>query len=247
MSEQDDFISDEEITAKANSRKIRRFIGNIGWQCIIFITVVYATIFSNTIATTGLEIYAWILGIACFGFFFTLIKPIGKLSMASNSGKMLLSTPTSVVSSVIATVFSICEIFLMFTYGFIFLAALWAVTEVLQYVVIYKLRLASHVPEKFKKAVQRQCDQNEGFEEKIIADIKEAMTEIDRIDKLANAIENDTDLDTKIQKETLALLEETREELITMMEDRITKAALETMHDQDLDPDSDSESDSDKK
>ena len=83
MSNQDDFTSPEEIQAKANSDKIRRFSSAIGWQCVIFITILYATVFNNTLADTGLEVYAWVVGISLLAYFFISIKSIKRLSLVA--------------------------------------------------------------------------------------------------------------------------------------------------------------------
>lgn len=238
MSDQDDFISPEEIQAKANSIKIQKFISSMGWQCIIFMIVVYATIFDNSLAITGLEVYAWPVGLSLIAFFLVVITPINKLSTSklivmNKSNSMLLNTPTAIVDKAICTLFSIVEMSIMLSYGFIYIAALWGAAEIFHYIAAYKLNLATkHV--EFMEAVDRHCQQNPEFEKKLTANIEEIKLEITRLDKLADLVKNDNALDAELQKETLLVLAETHDELINLMEDLIIKAALETMNDQDI-------------
>lgn len=248
MSDQDDFTSPEEIQAKANSNKIRRFSSAIGWQCIIFITILYATVFSNSVALTGLEIYAWIVGLSLLAYFFISIKSIRRLAMISKleNNSMILNTPTAVVIKVIGTVFSLAEMGLMFTYGFFWLVALWGVAEVLQYIASYKLSKALNlIPSDLRNAVNRQCEQNPEFETKLLDDMKDFQKKIDKIDELTSELKDipmdmiDLEERDKIDEDLL----EARDKLIIDMEDRITLAALETMSNQGIEEDSDEKDD----
>jgi len=233
--DEDDFMTPEEIQAKANSAKIAGFIANIGWQFIVFITVIYATYYNNPLADIILTGYGWLLGLSCAMFFLLVIKPLEKVavSAAMNSSSLRMRTPTAMVLRGINTIFSIVEITLLVSYNWPVLAGLWAATEALQYATVFKLKMAAELKLEaelglnVEQMVDAQFKNNPAFVKDFQEDMKQYREDMQKIDKLI------IDLDTKGDKyeEDLDALIVDREKLIIALETRITRAALETMRD----------------
>ena len=140
-------MSPEEIQAKANTTKINKFMGKIGWQILILTIVVYATYMNNPAAQWMLTAYTVLVALSAIVFFLLTSVPTSRLAANPPPGmdEILLDTPSSKVIRVVGTVFSIVEISLMVSYGFFFTAGIWAIAEVFQYIAAFKLKAAREI------------------------------------------------------------------------------------------------------
>jgi len=127
----------DNLQADTNKRKIQQFISGIWWQIIVLIVVVYATVYDNYIAKLILSYgYGPILALGLISYIIIVFRPIEKL-VTDNLGKMKDSlTPTMTVLRFIGSFISILEISLLATHAFYFLAVIWMVTEICQYVAV---------------------------------------------------------------------------------------------------------------
>ena len=230
MNDQEDFKSPEEIQADLNRAKINGFFSNIGWQCIVLTTVIYATYMNNWVADLAITGYGWLLALSCVIFFFTVIKPLDKLSLSSALKKKsaILNTPTAKVLRVIGTMFSVVEISLLFTYDYPALAGLWIMTEFLQYAAAYKLQLAAQFDADAADMVDRQWKRDPAFGKDLNKDMEQYQEDMVKVDQLIRDLKTDDDY-----PEALDALILEKEKLINAMEARITRAALETMQNDD--------------
>lgn len=204
MNEQDDFMTPEEIQAKANSAKINRFVGSIGWQLLILAIVVYATVMGNVAADWMLDAYACVVAVSGAAFLFVTMRPLERLIInpPPRAREMLIDTPTTKVIRAIGTTFSIVEISLMVSYGFFFVAALWALTEIFQYTAAIKLRAALSHP--------LNDDSVEVIE---IVEFEEVLA---HINTLIEMIESDKTIDEASRDTAVELLKEERAKLLEL-------------------------------
>ena len=229
MSDQDDFKSPEEIQSAANQAKINGAISKIGWQLVVFTIVIYATYYNNWAAELLLTGYGWLLGLSCVIFFLVVVKPIEKLAVSSAmKSKMLLSTPTAIVLRAIGTVFSIVEIAILISFDYTTLAGIWAATEVFQYVAAFKLKMASEIGLEAASDVAAKYRKDPAWGKNLDDDMKQYQQEMKELDKLIQNIKAEGAVEYKKALDTLI---EERVKLVDAIEARITRAALETMAD----------------
>lgn len=215
-------MTPEESKAKANSEKINSFMRSVGWQFAVLGTVFYATVKDNSIAGYMMEAYAVLLVFSIVLFFLLIIKNSYKLAIVmANKGAelntaMTLSTPTSKVLRVLGATCSIIEITLFFSYGWFYLGAFWVFGEILQAAAILKCRYAMTLipePSEFAKEVGEE--------------LKEFRNELIKLIALIEVIKTDDTLAQDVRKETVDNLEIEKDKMIALIEEYLTKVALQ--------------------
>lgn len=204
MKEDEDFLTPEETQAKANSAKINKFMGKIGWQLLILTIVVYATYMNNPAAQWMLVAYTVLVAVSAVVFFLLTSVPTSRLAENSPPGmdEILLDTPSSKVIRVIGTVFSIVEISLMVSYGFFFTAGIWAIAEVFQYIAAFKLKAAREI-------IPFEDDEAEQIE------FEEVLS---RIDLLIDLVKDDNTITDAAADDAVKLLLVEREKVVELHE-----------------------------
>ena len=197
-------MSPEEIQAKANSAKINKFMGKIGWQLLIITIVVYATYMNNPAAQWLLGAYTVLVALSAIVFFLLTSVPTARLAANPPPGmdEILLDTPSSKVIRVIGTVFSIVEISLLASYGFFFTAGIWAIAEVFQYIAAFKLKAAREIT-PFEDDVDEQVEFDEVLR---------------RIDLLIDLIKDDNTVSVEEADAAVRLLLVEREKVVELHE-----------------------------
>jgi len=228
MKDQDDFLSPEEVQAKANQKKISSFIGKMGWQFVILTTVVYAVIFNNEAAGWLLDGYSFLLAFACVMFIGTTIKPLAQLAVKVGPEHAL--TPSRKVTLGIGTLFSCIEIFILSTHGMISLAVLWMATELFQYAAIYREQVALHHPGNPGQMMKRHFADNPEIAEKYYADMDAFAAEVTKIDELILDLKLDDDY-----PEALTALMDERGKILAKAEALVDRTATETYQNQKQD------------
>lgn len=204
MKEDEDFLTPEEIQAKANSAKINKFMGKIGWQLLIITIVVYATYMNNPAAQWLLAAYTVLVALSAIVFFLLTSVPTSRLAENPPPGmdEILLDTPSSKVIRVVGTVFSIVEISLLASYGFFFTAGIWAIAEVFQYIAAFKLKAAREIT-PFEDEVDEQVEFDEVLR---------------RIDLLIDLIKDDNTVSVEEADAAVRLLLVEREKVVELHE-----------------------------
>ena len=228
----DEEMTPAEIQAQANSAKITKFIGGIGWQCMIMLIVVYTTIFANTAAEFLLGAYAWFMIVALLGFFFTVCKSFEKLATQLPKHKdLLVNTPTSNICLALGTTFSCIEVTLLITHGWFWIAALWTVTEIFQHTAIWKLRRVAKYAENPNVQVAKAFTTDPKFGEMVCTDLDKFTEVLKEIDTLIENVKLETqlseseidDLVTKLQAQRVlaedALIAYMRQASLKLMKD----------------------------
>jgi len=227
-----DELTPEEIQAKANSAKISRFIGNIGWQGIIFAIVVYSTVYDNEIANWMLDVFTWMLAFAFISYFLTVAKSAEKLATENLSKLSQILTPTATALRGIGMVFSVVEISILFSYGYLYLAIFWGLTEILQTLSVHNVKKAVALQEgSLTTLASLAMDQDDKFAAKITPKLQEFNDKITELDSLMAIlspkgvilVEGDADY------EAWKALNEERSLCFEAIEQEITRAALETI------------------
>ena len=118
-----------------------RLISVIGWQAVVLLTVLYATVEANSIAGSLVSVYAWLVGIV--GIMYVVITFVPQ-RVLQNSDKLKDGTPdiTGKVARGIGTAVSLIEIVLFIQYDFPVIAAIWTLVEIFQYAAYYRIRKA---------------------------------------------------------------------------------------------------------
>lgn len=230
MSDQEDVKTPEEIQAELNQAKINGAISNIGWQFLIFGIVIYTTFFNNWVAEIILFGYGTLLALTCTIFFLVIIKPIEKLAVSSamQSKMLLISTPTAIVLRAIGTIFSVAEMAILVSFDYPSLAGLWLATEVLQYTASFKLKLAGEIGEDANSKVVAKYKNDPAWGKNLDDDLAQFRQKMEDLDKLISNIKADGAIEYKKALDTLI---DERVKLVDAMEARITRAALETIED----------------
>lgn len=115
-------------------RPVNSFVNTIGWQLMVLMTVVYATVEANVIAAYMISGYGGLAVIFGIVFGFLLTVPVNSLI---SDQRLRFCLPTkdklSTASTFICRVVSFIEITLFVQYEFYWLAVVWLVVEILQY------------------------------------------------------------------------------------------------------------------
>jgi hypothetical protein len=148
MSEQDDFMTPEEIQAKANQAKINRFVSGFAIQCIVFTVICYATFKNNEVAEYLLYGYSVFIALGYLSYMYVATRSIAYLvEKIASFPSMLITSPSAKVMRGIGMLFTIVEIPIMLTHGFIPIAILWGLAELFQVIACYKIGKAAEIAE----------------------------------------------------------------------------------------------------
>ena len=223
MSTEDDFIDPGDLQAKANTNKIKWFIGAIAKQMLILTMVVYAVALNNAAADVLLTVYIYLMAGFCLTFIYTTFRPLASLVHKVSVADDLL-TPTRKFIFGLGTVVSMVEISILATHGWYFVAGLWFFTEIFQWTACYREQVALASPLRGENMLQKHCDANPEFKEAFESDMYELSTEIEKIDQTIRALEVDEDY-----SDAYNALVADRGLVIARMEKRVEKAATDTI------------------
>ena len=217
-------MTPEEIQAMENSAKIRRFIGAIGWQFAVFAVVVYATVQANTIANYMLDGYTWILAISFISYFIIAAQNSEKLAGRDLTKLKAATTPSMAVLRYIGLFFTVIEIPILFTHGYLYLALFWGLTELLQFISVRNIAKAVALQEGSVTLLSKAAmTKSPDFSKDLEPVLKEYNKNLDELDKLIELSMEDNNIEAAEE------LRNSRNELIVDIEKVITKAALETL------------------
>ena len=119
------------MTATTTKSPLNRIISVIGWQAVVLMTVLYATVHANDLAQDLLTYYGIFLLIPFAMYGAIVLMPQHVLDKSSD--KIDKSTKTGTISRLIGTSVSLVEIALLINYNFYWIAAIWVAVEILQY------------------------------------------------------------------------------------------------------------------
>lgn len=214
----------EEIQAMENSAKIRRFVGGIGWQCAVFTTVVYATYLENAAAEFLLGAYSWLLALAFISYCGYVLRPMDMLASKDLSKEREMMTPSVGVGRMIGLAFTIIEVPILITHGFLYLAIFWGIVEVLQHLSVRKIKLALREQETdLRNMTDAAMEKDKDFSASVKPDLDEFNEKLAEVDALIDIAVDEQN------KEAAEELLAARTQLINEIEAVLTKAALETL------------------
>jgi len=207
----------------ANQKKINKLIVGIITQFAVLAVIVFATFQANYIAEWLLYGYSAVVALGCASYMIVSMKSAEWLSKhVKKDHSMLISSPTAKVMRGIGIMFSLVEIPIMLNHGFYWIAGLWLVTEIFQFIAAYKLGAALlHKSVDADTITKDQFTENPDWAEEYVKDCAELQAHIDEHDLQMNDLEPFSDPYEKIAR--------ARQILINEMEARVTRAAQETI------------------
>jgi len=139
--------TEQEITAKANQKKINIFITGIGFRLVILMTVVYASFNDNEYAEWLLYIIAGFCLIALIAGSIILILPLKTVAKRdlTEKSKEVYTSPTRSTVRGIAAFCTVIATPILITHGFYVVAAIFALSEIVQFFTVRKMKIIVNI------------------------------------------------------------------------------------------------------
>jgi len=178
MSDKNESLTEAESKAN-NDKKIRNFVGGLGFQIIIMLTVIWATVQSNYLAGEVLYYYAIVVVAAAALQSLILFIKVDKVSTATYDKIVEALTPTATVNRGIAMTFSVVEISIMVNYGLWWIAGAWVFGEIMQAATVRKAK--------------QMCEYREALTNReVIAELAEVNLKLEQLDKQIELLPKDS-------------------------------------------------------
>jgi hypothetical protein len=227
--------------AEANQAKINKFVMSIVWQIAVFVMVVFATFQDNLIAQWMLVCFGGVLGLALFSYFIIAAIKAENLAKRDLTKLKRAITPTERMQQTIGALFSIAEIAILVSHGWIYLAIFWGVTELLQIMSVRNIQKAAELQGEDwvdrtakEMADQAQADaEAEAFNKDVMMDLIELENDLSDIDHQIRGLFNDgfPPPEGSENYKTMVELNEARTEIVDKVEDIVIKAGLKAHKD----------------
>ena len=238
-------MNTEDFTqADINRAKIRTFALSIVTQFAVLTVVIFATFYAGEISGWVLNTYVAFLALGFFSYFMICITSPRSIARRDLSRyKLITVTPTGGTMRGIGIMFSLIEIPILLTHGFIFIGVLWAATEIVQFIGVRQVKKAIALQDSGEVEVQKPTlesivtspgklptkdEFSEVIEPKLEKFTKEISNIYQRIRKLYADNNGAPPPEGSANHTEAQELEARKEKLVLEMEDAIVQAAMKS-------------------
>ena len=168
--------------------------------------------------------YSWLLALAFISYCGYVLRPMDMLASKDLSKEREMMTPSVGVGRMIGLAFTIIEVPILITHGFLYLAIFWGIVEVLQHLSVRKIKLALREQETdLRNMTDAAMEKDKDFSASVKPDLDEFNEKLAEVDALIDIAVDEQN------KEAAEELLAARTQLINEIEAVLTKAALETL------------------